>query len=165
VENVKAYTATGYDDHTKTIWLTRVMNVPAGTGILVKGVEGPHPIPVTIVRSAYANFLVGNIGDPITIGETDGDKKNFYLKNGTFVSVSGSAKINKNKAYLQVPLNVFVFTRSINVSYDDEDGTTSIKEVRSREVKSDEWFTLQGQRVMNPGKGLYIKNGKKVVIK
>ena len=166
VANVKAYTATGYDDHTKTIWLTRVMNVPAGTGILVKGDEGPHPIPVTNVRSVYANFFVGNTGDPITIEETDGDMKNYYLsgKDGSFVSVTGNANIKTNKAYLQLPLSVFVFTRSINVSFDDEDGTTSIKEVKSGEV-GDEWFTLQGQRVAKPGKGLYIHNGKKVVIK
>ena len=45
------------------------------------------------------------------------------------------------------------------------DGTTSIKEVKSGEAKSDEWFTLQGQRVAKPGKGLYIRNGNKVVIK
>lgn len=27
------------------------------------------------------------------------------------------------------------------------------------------YYTLQGQRVENPGKGLYIKNGKKIVIR
>lgn len=43
--------------------------------------------------------------------------------------------------------------------------TTGVKEVKSGEVKSEKWFTLQGQRVVNPGKGLYIKDGKKVVIK
>jgi hypothetical protein len=118
------------------------------------------------VRSVYANFFVGNTGDPITIEETDGDMKNYYLsgKDGSFVSVTGNANIKTNKAYLQLPLSVFVFTRSINVSFDDEDGTTSIKEVKSGET-GDEWFTLQGQRVAKPGKGLYIHNGKKVVIK
>jgi hypothetical protein len=47
----------------------------------------------------------------------------------------------------------------------EDDGTTSIKEVKSGEVKSDEWFTLQGQRVAKPGKGLYIRNGKKVIVR
>jgi hypothetical protein len=46
----------------------------------------------------------------------------------------------------------------------DGDGTTAIRETKqSRE--DDAYYTLQGQRVVNPGKGLYIKNGKKVVIK
>ena len=45
------------------------------------------------------------------------------------------------------------------------DGTTGVKEVKSGEVKGEEWFTLQGQRVKNLGKGIYIKNGRQVVIK
>ncbi|MBO5626865.1 MAG: hypothetical protein J5953_13890 [Prevotella sp.] len=79
--------------------------------------------------------------------------------------VNGNANIGKNKAYLQLPTSVFAGTRTVGISYDDEDGTTGIKEVKSGEVKGEKWFKLQGQRVDNPGKGLYIKNGKKVVIK
>jgi hypothetical protein len=45
------------------------------------------------------------------------------------------------------------------------DGTTSIREVKSGEVKGEEWYTLQGQRVAKPGKGLYIKNGKVVIVR
>ncbi len=166
VEGVKAYTATGYDDVDKTIWLTRVMKVPAGTGLLVKGDAGTYKIPHASVRSAYANWFVGNYGEPISIGETDGDKTNYYLsgKDGTFKSVNGNANIGKNKAYLQLPTSVFAGTRSIGINYDDEDGTTAIRE--TKQLKEDgAYYTLQGQRVVNPGKGIYIKNGKVVVIK
>jgi hypothetical protein len=46
----------------------------------------------------------------------------------------------------------------------DGDGTTAIRETKqSRDDGA--YYTLQGQRVVNPGKGLYIKDGKKVVIK
>ena len=168
VEGIKAYTATGYDDIDKTIWLTRVMKVPAGTGILVKGDAGTYKIPHVNVRAYYTNMLVGNVGEAIKIEETDGDKTNYYLsgKDGTFVSVNGNANIGKNKAYLQLPTSVFSGTRSIGISYDDEDGTTGINVQSSKfNVQSDAYYTLQGQRVVNPGKGLYIKNGKKVVIK
>jgi hypothetical protein len=167
VEGIKAYTATGYDDISKTIWLTRVMKVPAGTGLLVKGDAGTYKIPHVSVRAYYTNMLVGNLGDAIKIEETDGDKTNYYLsgKDGSFVSVNGNANIGKNKAYLQLPTSVFAGTRSIGISYDDEDGTTSIREVKSGEVKGEEWYTLQGQRVAKPGKGLYIKNGKMVIVR
>jgi hypothetical protein len=49
----------------------------------------------------------------------------------------------------------------------DGDGTTGIKDQSSKfNAPSDNaYYTLQGQRVEKPGKGLYIKNGKKVVIK
>ena len=168
VEGVKAYTATGYNDVTKTIWLTRVMEVPAGTGILVKGDAGTYKIPHVSVRAYYTNMLVGNLGNGIKIEETDGDKTNYYLsgKDGSFVSVNGSANIGKNKAYLQLPTSVFGGTRSIGISYDDEDGTTSIKSLSPALTEGEgAWYTLQGQRVAKPGKGLYIRNGKKVVIK
>ena len=167
VTGIKAYIAMGYDDVDKTIWLARVMKVPAGTGLLVKGDAGTYKIPHVNVRAYYTNMLVGNVGEAIKIEETDGDKTNYYLsgKDGTFVSVNGNANIGKNKAYLQLPTSIFAGTRSIGINYDDEDGTTGIKDVKSSGVKDGEWYTLQGQRVQNPGKGLYIHNGKKVVIK
>ena len=168
VEGVKAYTATGYNNITKTIWLTRVMEVPAGTGILVKGDAGTYKIPHAEVQSAYANWFVGNLGETISISATDGDKTNYYLsgKDGTFKSVNGSANIGKNKAYLQLPTSVFGGTRSIGISYDDEDGTTGIKNLTPALSEGEgEWYTLQGQRVAKPGKGIYIRNGKKVLIK
>ena len=168
VAGIKAYTATGYNDVTKTIWLTRVMEVPAGTGLLVKGDAGTYKIPHVSVRAYYTNMLVGNLGDAIKIEETDGDKTNYYLsgKDGTFKSVNGSANIGKNKAYLQLPTSVFGGTRSIGISYDDEDGTTSIKNLTIDLTEGEgEWYTLQGQRVAKPGKGLYIRNGKKVIVR
>ncbi len=168
VEGIKAYTATGYDNIDKTIWLTRVMKVPAGTGLLVKGDPGTYKIPHAEVQSAYANWFVGNLGDAIKIEETDGDKTNYYLsgKDGTFVSVNGSANIGKNKAYLQLPTSVFGGTRSIGINYDDEDGTTSIKDLTPALSEGEgEWYTLQGQRVAKPGKGLYIHNGKKIIVR
>ena len=168
VAGIKAYTATGYNDITKTIWLTRVTEVPAGTGLLVKGDPGTYKIPHVSVRAYYTNLLVGNLGDAIKIEETDGDKTNYYLsgKDGTFVSVNGSANIGKNKAYLQLPTSVFGGTRSIGISYDDEDGTTSIKNLTPALSEGEGvYYNLQGQRVAKPGKGLYIRNGKVVVIK
>ena len=45
------------------------------------------------------------------------------------------------------------------------DGTaTGIKRREaSNAVGEEQWYNLAGQRVMQPAKGLYIKNGKKVV--
>jgi hypothetical protein len=113
-------------------------------------------------------MLVGNLGATISIAATDGDKTNYYLsgKDGSFVSVNGSANIGKNKAYLQLPTSIFAGTRSIGISYDDEDGTTAIRNLTPALSEGEgAWYTLQGQRVAKPGKGLYIRNGKKVVIK
>lgn len=47
---------------------------------------------------------------------------------------------------------------------DDNDEVTSVAEVEN-ETNSEETFNLSGQRVENPTKGIYIKNGKKVIVR
>ncbi len=192
VSGLKAFTATGYDKSTKTIWLTRVMKVQKGEGVLLKGDPNSYEIPSAAVQSSYENMFVGNTsGDEIRVQETseDGSQTNYYLsgKDGSFVSVNGFAKIGNNKCYLALPTSMVAgasSTRSVEGSFifeepeviklpinfrsieSDGDGTTSIKELTPALSEGEgEWYTLQGQRVAKPGKGVYIKNGKKVVIK
>ena len=43
--------------------------------------------------------------------------------------------------------------------------TTGINMVNGEEAKVNGFYNLQGQRVAAPAKGLYIVNGKKVIIK
>ncbi|MBQ6379075.1 MAG: leucine-rich repeat protein, partial [Prevotella sp.] len=108
-DDVKAFTATGYDAGTKTIWLTRVRKVQKGEGLLLKGTGGEtYTIPSSGVQAAYENMIVGNIGDDITINGTsdDGTLTNYYLKGGTYMSVSVSANIGTNKSYLQLPTSM-----------------------------------------------------------
>ena len=42
---------------------------------------------------------------------------------------------------------------------------TAVETVRSQDVETGVYYNLQGVAVENPGKGLYIKDGKKVIIK
>ena len=188
VEGLKAFTATGYDKSTKTIWLTRVMKVQKGEGVLLKGDAKDYKIPSAAVQSSYMNMFVGNTsGASVQVQETsaDGAQTNFYLKgDGTFVSVNGYVNIGNNKCYLALPTDMVstASTRGAEANYildepeviklpisfrsldNDGNGTTAIRETKqSREDGA--YYTLQGQRVVNPGKGLYIHNGKKVVIK
>ena len=70
--------------------------------------------------------------------------------------------IAANKAYLAVPSGA----GARDFVWFDEGETTSLSEVRGpkAEVRG-EYFNLNGQRVAQPTKGLYIVNGRKVVIK
>ena len=172
VEGLKAYTATGYHRTKGTIWLTRVKEVPAGEGILLIGDEGEYKVPHKSTTAYYANLMVGTL-KAITINETDGEYTNYYLSNGAsgvgFYKVNGSVDIKANRAYLPLLKNTVSGTRGfIGMDFDDdEDGATGI-EVQSSifNVQSkDVYYNLQGQRVDNPTKGIYIRNGKKVVIK
>ena len=134
-------------------------------------------------------MFVGNTsGASVQVQETsaDGSKTNFYLKgDGTFVSVNGYVNIGNNKCYLELPTDMLAgaaSTRGAEANYileepeviklpisfrsldNDGDGTTAIRETKqSRDDGA--YYTLQGQRVVNPGKGLYIHNGKKVIVR
>ena len=195
-QGVKAYTATGYDYTSGTIWLTRVKQVPAKTGILIMAPEGEYPVPTASVSSVYANMFRGTLeGTTIqTHEEIDGkDYINYYLSSGASgvgfyrVTKEEGVKIGANRCYLPIlnkdaaagtrstssDVNQIAFEESDEVIGiqllrgigGDDDGTTSIKEVKSEGVKSEEWYTLQGQRVAKPGKGLYIRNGKMVIVR
>ena len=189
VEGLKAFTATGYDKSTKTIWLTRVMKVQKGEGVLLKGDAKDYEIPSAAIQSSYMNMFVGNTsGDKVQVQETsaDGSQTNFYLNgDGSFVSVNGFVNIGNNKCYLELPTSMVATaasTRGAEANYilkepemiklpilfrsigNDGNGTTGIK-VQSSMQSDNAYYTLQGQRVAKPGKGLYIRNGKKVLIK
>ena len=79
-----------------------------------------------------------------------------FYKGGTNSKLNAfSAYIDGTPATSQLAINL------------DDDETTSIDNVISKmsEVRSDVFFDLQGRRITNPTKGLYIVNGKKVIIK
>ena len=70
--------------------------------------------------------------------------------------------LSANKAYLAVPTGG---SGAPNLLWFDN-GSTGVDEVRGKmeEVRGD-FFDLQGRKVANPTKGLYIVDGKKVVVK
>lgn len=105
-------------------------------------------------------MLVG-VTTATTIGKTDGNKTNYILKDGAFHPTSGGT-VKANKAYLQIPTNAA--REMLTISFEDE--TTGVAEVRSKmEDGRGEAYDLQGRKVAQPTKGLYIKNGKKYIIR
>ena len=53
---------------------------------------------------------------------------------------------------------------NITVTLSLSSGATAISSVRGRATENDAYYSLNGQRVDNPSKGIYIKNGKKIII-
>ena len=101
----------------------------------------------------------------ISDGTVEGDGSTIYvLANKTkgvgFYLLTSGQKVLAGKAYLKVTGSG---SRSFIGIGDD---TTGIDEVSSKteEVRSD-YYDLQGRRVAQPTKGLYIVNGKKVIVK
>ena len=193
-QGVKAYTATGYDYKSGTIWLTRVKQVPAETGILIMAPQGEYPVPTASVASVYANMFKGTLtGTTIQTHETIAgeDYINYYLSKGESgvgfykVTKEEGVTISANRCYLPIKnKEAAAGTRSAGsgrsqIAFeeadevigiplmrgigDDNDGTTNLTPALSK--GEGEWYTLQGQRVAKPGKGLYIRNGKVVIVR
>ena len=48
---------------------------------------------------------------------------------------------------------------------DDDPKPTSIEKIIIKENNNDIFYDLNGRRIENPAKGIYIRNGKKIVVK
>ena len=147
-------------------------SVAAGEGLILKGENGAD---VTIPVAATGTAITGNLmvgcptGEDITSSTID--NANIYvlgasdaqLHNVATYVLSNTLSIPAGKAYLKA--SIPSGARSLTISFDDDD-VTGVNEVRSQkeDVRS-EWFDLQGRKVAQPAKGLYIVNGRKVVVK
>ena len=91
----------------------------------------------------------------------------YVLQNGASglgfykVDAENTIKITSFRAYLTVQGGS---ARALTIEYADDE-TTGIQRVDNGQWTVDSYYNLNGQRVAQPTKGLYIVNGKKVVIK
>lgn len=89
-----------------------------------------------------------------------------FLANNKFYYSTGSTNIKAYRATFNFG-NIVLSDPSpsrITMSFDEPSSeTTGIKDVKV--VRSDKVYNLSGQQVKNPAKGIYVKDGKKVIIK
>lgn len=116
--------------------------------------------------SLYALNMLKGVTEPTLIGKTDGDYTNYILKDGAFHPTSGGT-VKANKAYLQIPTAA---AREGALTIDFGETTEIISTTDYTDyTDSNVWFDLQGRKIVNgqkpTAKGLYIVNGRKVVIK
>lgn len=184
VYGIKAYVVSGFNPDTNKALLTRVMNVPAGMGVVITGTHGNYTIPVAPTSYVYANMLRAVI-EPTTIWQTewltawygDCDYTNYLFDGESFnVVPEEGAEIEAYKAYMVIPTSVVGTTAPAKVSIifeDDYDeglitGLGFISAGQQQKGKtSDAVYDLQGRK-MNAESlkaGIYIRNGKKFIVK
>ena len=157
VAGVKAYVVSSVTA-TQAI-TTQVTQVPAGEGFLIqKTVADVTSIEVPVIASAAAvtNKLVGVTEEaPITAG-------NYVLSDGKFLPCN-EGTLPANKAYLpkgEVPTSAGA--KGITIVFDGN--TTGINEIQKAETDG-AIYNLSGMRVSKTQKGVYIMNGRKVIVK
>jgi hypothetical protein len=158
---VKAYVVTGHNE--KTLVKSEVTTVAANTPLLLNASQGSYNIPVATSTTDYSstNKMVAGTGAEVS-AESGKTKYVLSVENekATFLKIaSDAATVPVGKAYLE-------FDEEINapaLDFGDATGIKSLTPVLSEGEGA--VYDLQGRKVAQPTKGLYIVNGRKVVVK
>ena len=146
--------------------------VPANTGvILYKDVDASTTVyvPVTTTDATITdNELVGTTAKTAVSQTADGKTNYIMQKSGDDIVFSiakseGTVYMPANRAYLSTPS---VAPSRLSVTFTDETAGTGDASRLMDNGKGimDNIFNLNGQRIWGLKKGLYIKNGKKVLV-
>ena len=172
---INAYLITGVAS-SGVLASTAVTKVPANTPLYLEGSAGTVNVPVILTTDASvdvsSNKLKQGAGSAVAATEEieSVEYTNFILTNKLIGDVSAPLMFYKangnavptNKAYLQL-LTTSVGAREFVWFEDDMTGIEKVS-VDTKALNG-AVYNLAGQRVAQPTKGLYIVNGKKVVLK
>ena len=133
--------------------------IPANTGILVKAPAGNCDFVVTSDKGETLanNDLKAATEDVTSDGATFFALTKMDTKVG-FAVVNNGVKIPAGKAYLKVPAAKAAKFFSLD---GEATGINSVKTAKADGA----YYTLEGVKTTKPVKGLYIHNGKKIVVK
>ena len=172
-EGMTAYLVTGISEDGTSVATQDIGYLPARTAVLLQRGEGAKAI-TKIPYEGSATVPTNNkfyYSDPNTPAKSSATDNWYVIYNNKFVKVTTGTEVRGGKCYLNLNGTSSSGTRSY-YDIDGSDGTTALREVKSEGVKGEkwndgEWYTLQGRKfTTKPTKpGLYILNGKKVVIK
>ena len=168
VEGLTAYTAK-YNETNDAVALTQVNRVAAHTGLILKGEAGKtYTLPILAsnepeLEGGTDNQLVDCV-DAVWSSSRD---KDYFLSGDKFVNSTNAGWALPGKSYLYIssgrvnqsdshsPLRVYVDNTATSI-----DGITN-----NPVVKDEAYYNLQGVKVQHPQHGVFIHNGKKVVLK
>lgn len=166
-EDITAYIVT--EKGANTVTTEAVTKVPANTAILVKTASAGSSVdvPRAFGATALSTNKLKYSASPIEVNTTNdnvGKIYAFFKVAGQygFAPVAEDTSLPANKAYLEIDGGEL---KANFLALDMDGGTTAINKVEAAKNNAGEYFNLAGQRVAQPTKGLYIVNGKKVIIK
>ena len=164
------YTITAVADGKATA--TELTISPANTAILVKNLSDTETKTFLLIPTeetadnvtAYAGFT-GTL-TATTIPASTATQTNYAFNGKQFVYVKNSIDVAANKAWLEV--GTPNSARTLTIVFDDSNAT-GLKAIDNGQLimDNDDWYDLNGRKLnaAPKRKGVYIKNGKKVVVK
>ena len=162
--NTQVFKAALTEDKLTLTELTTDQIVTKNNAVILKSTASP--IVMTLTSTDSSNDFSGNslLGVSDAAGLTAANPSTtFVLNNGSqgvgFYRLATGKTLGVGKAYL-------TYSGALAPEFLGFGETTSISEIeKMRNVENETFYDLQGRRVAQPTKGLYIVNGKKVVIK
>lgn len=162
--DVKVYTAK-VNEAKSAVVLTEVPAgsvIAKGTPVLVGAEEGSY----TFVASADEAATIENNDLKAAAADTKGDGATIYALveqdgKAVFAPLKEGVAVSLGHAYLELP--AASAARFYSIQFGGE--TTGINEVNAAAKADGAYYTLQGVKTSKAAKGIYIHNGKKVVIK
>ncbi len=165
-EGVSVYIAKVDGDN---VVLTKVETnvIPANTGVIVKSeTEGEKTFKVTLdgtEASFDGNELIATSVEANATVPSEGTYYALSASEAKFGVLKGGITLSGNKAYLAAPAAGAKQT-ALNILFSNGDITGISSAVKTAEADG-AYYTLQGVKTLKPAKGLYIHNGKKVIVK
>lgn len=167
VKGLTAYAAK-YNEANDAVALTQVKKVKAHKGLILKGEAGQtYIVPILASNEAGLDEATGNqLVDCVDAIWSTGHDKDYFLHDGKFVKSKNNGWALPGKSYLYIsggrtnksessPLRVYI-----------DNTATAINGITNNPVvKDDAYYNLQGVKVQRPQHGVFIHNGKKVVLK
>lgn len=166
VDGLTAYTAK-YNKANDAVALTPVKKVKAHTGLILKGEAGKtYTVPILASNEEGLDAVTDNqLVDCVDALWSTGRDNDYFLHDGKFVKSTKDGWTLPGKSYLYIsggrstgsnsPLRVYVDNTATAI-----DGITN-----NPVVKDEAYYNLQGVKVQRPQHGVFIHNGKKVVLK
>lgn len=179
VGELTAHYASGFAataNNAGVLTMTQVETTPAGEGLMLKGTAN-ETFYVPALFNLTPEALTGNNLKGLTkiteVETTEGDYTNFILsqQNGVIAWYPLAAKyaLKAHSAYLQLLTNdVFTGDGTRAISMEFEDGvTTGFIQIATDDVEVGDWYGIDGVKFNQKPtqRGVYINNGRKVIVK
>lgn len=169
-----------HDEGGETVYTVRMQSIneggagdgtyiPAGTGVVLRKYGDNQPSYYEIAESqsedanAMSPAVICNSGQIPASTET---LFNFYIgkSDGLAHKATKNTNIGVHKSYLSI--SVTSGAKAVTFSFDElEDITTGVSLTKHESTEDGEWYSVTGQKTKRPSAGLFIRNGKKFIVK
>ena len=146
--------------------------VPAYTGVLLKVLDNkatPEDFYYAIGEKDDQTYTINNnIMHGITVNpksvSASATNPIYVIQGGIFRKVTNTIEVfTIHKAYAKIP--GVPANAPVTFSFSDDDTTTGVMTIDAEKPMDNTYYNLNGQRVTNPQRGIYIQGGRKVIIK